>query len=289
MEAVTIDLNEFTPDVVLPVDPEFVEQYHAMAALGEAVARESKVVIVGMARDIGNILPVTIARLQEIGSDFGRWTAVIVENDSTDDTKAVLQSWAESSGGNVLADCRDLGHDDLRGFEASRVQRYATYRNRYRELARDRWPDADYVLAVDMDPWGGFSESGISNSLGWMHTMPAAACMASTSIYRAITDGKTKVWAHYDAWAFRAWGDSARFDRYFPLWLPPPGAAPIKVYSAFGACALYDAKRFYEAEYVSIDGDIEHAGFHKNIREAGGEIYLNPASRVVMHWLSEYL
>ena len=289
MEAVTIDLNEFTPDVVLPVDPEFVEQYQAMAAFGEAVARDSKVVIVGMARDIGNILPVTIARLQEIGSGFGRWTAVIVENDSTDDTKAVLQSWAESSGGNVLADCRDLGHDDLRGFEATRVQRYAMYRNRYRELARDRWPDADYVLAVDMDPWGGFSESGISNSLGWMHTMPAAACMASTSIYRAITDGKTKVWAHYDAWAFRAWGEAARFDRYFPLWLPPPGAAPIKVYSAFGACALYDAKRFYAAEYVSIDADIEHAGFHKNIRDAGGEIYLNPASRVVMHWLSEYL
>lgn len=287
MEAVTVSLNEFTPDVVLPVDPEFAEQYESMRALGESVANDSSIVLVGMARDIGNILPVTIARLEEIASHFGQWNAVIVENDSTDDTKAVLQSWAE--GGNVLADCRDLGREDLRGFESTRVQRYAEYRNRYTQLARDHWPDADFVLAVDLDPWGGFSESGILNSVGWMHTMPSAACMASTSIYRATTDAKNKVWAHYDAWAFRAWGEAPRFDRYFPLWLPPPGAAPIKVYSAFGACALYDAKRFYAAEYVSIDGDIEHAGLHQNIRKAGGEIYLNPASRVVMHWLNEYL
>lgn len=289
MEDITIDLNQFTPDVVLPVEPEFQEQYDRFSAAGSVVAANSHVVVVGMARDIADILPVTIARLKDIGSQFRRMSVVVVENDSKDNTKSVLQSWADSSQGEVIADCRDLGREDLRGFEPSRVQRYADYRNRYREIARDHWPDADYVLAVDLDPWGGYSSSGIMNSIGWMQALPNAACMASTSIYRAATDGDGRVWAHYDAWAFRLYSEACRFDRYFPLWLPPPGSAPIEVFSAFGACALYDAKRFYEAQYVSVDGDIEHSGLHANIRKGGGRIFLNPASRVVMHWFHEYL
>lgn len=284
-DAVTIRLNEFPPDSVLPVDEEFADDYALDVQDGCEIAAESSVVFVGMARQIADVLPVTIHRLEEIGSRFRQWNAVVVENDSTDGTKGVLESWRDARAGGVIVDCRDLGREHLHGFERLRVERYAEYRNRYREIAANAFPRADYVIAVDLDPWGGFSLDGVMHSLAMFGELPEAACMASTSLYRARTDAGKLTWAHYDLWALRMYGPRPRFDPWQPLWLPPPGAKPIRVVSAFGALATYIARPFYEAQYRSIDGDIEHVGLHLSLADSGWQCYLNPASRVVMHWL----
>jgi hypothetical protein len=71
------------------------------------------------------------------------------------------------------------------------------------------------------------------------------------------------------------------------LWLPPAGCEPIRVFSAFGAAALYRPEAFYRCAYESIDGDIEHSGLHRAMAKAGWEIYLNPAQRSLMLWLTE--
>jgi len=70
-------------------------------------------------------------------------------------------------------------------------------------------------------------------------------------------------------------------------WLPPPGCPPIRVFSAFGAAALYRPEAFFECQYRSIDGDIEHSGFHRDMIERGWEIYLNPAQRSLMQWVPD--
>jgi len=285
MEAVTIRLDEFGPDSVLPVDEEFAEEFAVAVRDGREIASESSVVFVGMARQIADVLPVTIHRLEEIGACFRDWGAVVVENDSTDGTKDVLASWRDARSGRVVVDCRDLGRDHLHGFERLRVERYAEYRNRYREIAATSFPRADYVIAVDLDPWGGFSLDGVMHSLAMFGEHPHAGCMASTSLYRARTDSGKLTWAHYDLWALRMYGPRIRFEPWQPLWLPPPGAPPIRVVSAFGALATYRARPFYDAEYRSTDGDIEHVGLHLSMAASGWQCYLNPASRVVMHWL----
>jgi hypothetical protein len=286
MEAVTVQLDDYTPDGVLPVDKEFTAEYSKAVEIGAEIASRSSVVFVGMARQIGEILPVTIARLERIGSRFSSWSAVVVENDSTDDTKEVLRDWQQRSNGRVLADCRDLGREHLHGFESTRVERYAEYRNRYLELAKAEFGEADYVVAVDMDPWGGYSSDGVMHSVYELSGNVQAGCMASTSIYRASTDSGKLTWAHYDLWALRIYGAAVRFEPWQPLWLPPPGASPIPVVSAFGALATYKAEAFFNARYRSIDGDIEHVGFHLDMASQGWGIFLNPASRVVMHWLN---
>ena len=96
METVTVNVEQFTPDDVLPVEPEWQADYHDAVSRGREVARQQSVVIVGQARSIGAMLPHTIRRLEEIGNCFRSWSAVIVENDSIDDTKAVLQAWADA-------------------------------------------------------------------------------------------------------------------------------------------------------------------------------------------------
>ena len=286
MEVVTVNIEEFTPDAVLPVEDEWRDDYERAVRKGRERTEMLDVVIIGQARSIGGMLPHTIRRLEQIGNCFHSWGAVVVENDSVDDTKSVLQAWEKSRPGQVVADCRDLGCEHLHGFERSRVERYAEYRNRSLEIAKDRWPHAHFVLAVDLDPWGGYSVEGILSSAYWIENTPYAAGMASTSLYQAATATGETMWAHYDQWAFRQWSWAPRWDRYFLQWLPPPGVEPIPVKSAFGACVLYDAPMLFEdgCRWESIDGDIEHVGLHRQIADAGGQMYLNPASRVVMHW-----
>lgn len=286
MERVTVDISQHSPDSVLPVEDEWVDDYDKDVAHGRELAKSKSVVIIGQARNIGAMLPHTIRRLEEIGNCFRTWSAVVVENDSEDNTKDALHAWANARPDQVIADCRDLGREHLHGFERARVERYAEYRNRSLEIAEERWPDADFVLAVDLDPWGGYSLEGVLSSVAWLKYLPNAAGMASTSLYEAVTATGDRVWAHYDQWAFRQWSWTPRWDRYFVQWLPPPGVEPIPVKSAFGACVLYDSFPLFDLKcrWHSIDGDIEHVGLHRQIADKGGRMYLNPASRVVMHW-----
>ncbi len=291
MKTYRINPNRHRAEDILPVDSEFFDLFFEVASEGKAVASEQKVCFVGMARDIEGVLPVNLSRLEAIGSLFREWSAVVVENDSQDATKSVLYEWEEKHAGRVIADCRDLGAERLSGFEATRVERYATYRTRYRDIASDHFGDSDVVIAVDLDPWGGWSEWGVLNGIGWMERLPKAAGMASVSIYQqevTAQDGERgKLLCHYDQWAWRYAGWQHRWEKHFPLWLPPPGSPPIQCRSAFGALCIYRADPFFTHAPVSIDGDIEHVGLHREMAKAGWDFYINPAQRTLMHWIPD--
>jgi hypothetical protein len=270
--------DRYSPDDVHPVDPEWQQLYDLATAEGGRLAKRQKIVICGMARNIAGILPVTFRRLEQICQQFGDYGIVIVENDSEDETKAVLEAYRDADPDHVIVDCRDHGWQHLHGFEAERVQRYATLRNRYREIARDAWPDADVVLCVDLDCWGGWSVPGLLNGLAWLERKKAAGCMASLSLFQHQFFAEGPAWGHYDTWALRLHGWTSRIVAWKSLWLPPAGCEPIRVFSAFGAAALYRPEAFYRCAYESIDGDIEHSGLHRAMAKAGWEIYLNPLS-----------
>lgn len=276
-----------TPDAVLPVDHEFAAQYADVTCEGAMIAARAKVVFVGMARQIGGILPVTLSRIADFGKHVREITCVIVENDSTDSTKEVLAKFASENPKSVVVDSSDNGRPHLRGFEAKRVEAYAEYRNRGRELAKKHFGDADYVIVVDLDAWGGWSTHGLINGIGWHERIKDAACMASTSLFQHpgnIVDGQ-RPWCHYDQWAFRWHGWRSRIEPWFTFWLPPPGAHPVLVNSAFGAAAVYKAEPYFACKYASIDGDIEHVGLHREMQAKGWSIWLNPAQRTLMHWI----
>ena len=287
-KAIELD-QSITPDKVLPVDHEFAAQYADVTCEGATIAARSKVVFVGMARQIGGILPMTLGRILDLSKHFKSTCVVIVENDSTDSTKEILSAFAAENPKTVVVDSQDLGRPHLRGFEPNRVQAYAEYRNRGRELAKEHLGDADYVIVVDLDAWGGWSAHGLINGIGWLDRIKDAACMASTSLFQHpgnFVDGK-QAWCHYDQWAFRWHGWKARMEAWFTFWLPPPGAHPIRVLSAFGAAAIYKAEPFFACKYESVDGDIEHSGLHRNMIEKGWSVWLNPAQRTLMHWMPE--
>lgn len=283
-QLVSVDCTKHSPNKVLPVPQEFAAEYADTTTEGMRAASQMHVTICGMARNIAGILPVTFARLNEIGRHFESYNIVVIENDSEDGTQDVLKKLEAEDRLHVEAVCNTMGWPHLHGFERDRVERYAILRNMYRDRVAKDYRHTDVVLVVDFDCWGGWSVQGLLNGIGWLKRYKHAACMASTSLFQGLEVDGTKTFAHYDTWALRVHSWKEQIVPWKTAWLPPPGAPPIKVFSAFGAAALYRPEAFFECEYRSIDGDIEHAGLHQQMIERGWSIYLNPAQRSLMMW-----
>lgn len=276
--------NKHSPDEVLPVHSEWADLFEEVTQEGRERASISHITICGMARNIGGILPASFARLGKLTEHFKDFGIVIVENDSTDDTKAVLKKLTDSNPGRVYCSINDFNWPHLHGFEPERVQRYAMLRNMYREAIFEKFPGTDIILAVDLDCWGGWSIDGLLNGVGWMRRYKDAACMASTSLYQGLMIGSEMRFGHYDTWALRVHSWDEPLMAWKTAWLPPPGSPPVELFSAFGAAAFYRPEAFATTEYVSINGDIEHAGLHQQMIADGWKIYLNPAQRSLMTW-----
>jgi hypothetical protein len=161
----------------------------------------------------------------------------------------------------------------------------AGYRNQCQELVRRHAPDADYVIIVDLDAWGGWSTHGVINGIGWHERLADAGCMASTSLFKhaAYRIGQEAVWCHYDNWAYRCYGWAPRMGPWFTFWLPPPGHPPLEVNSAFGGLGIYKTAAYLASEYSGED--CEHVPFHARMKEKGWSVFLNPSQRCVMTWL----
>jgi hypothetical protein len=279
--------NDHLPDNVLPVDPEFATQYARVTSDGAIKATDSTVAIVGLARNLGDLLPETMRRIYETAYRFADFRIIIVENDSTDGTKQQLAAWAQDDPEHVIVQVSDTGRPQLRGFEAARMQAMAEYRNRCHDLVAEHYPQADYVIVVDMDAWGGWSVQGVLNGIGWHELLPQAGGLMSVSLFKhpGILVGGEVQWCHYDQFAFRWYGWHKRLESWFSFWLPPPGVEPLIVNSAFGGLGIYKTAAYLSSRYSSPDGDCEHVHFHRMMKGKGWSMHLNPAQRCVMSWL----
>jgi len=282
------EIAAHSPDLMAPVEDEWLQEFQSATLLGRQSAAHSSVVFVGMARSIESVLPFSIQRIQEIGKSFARWHAVVVENDSTDTTKDILHAWQESDPARVRVSCTDYGdRPHLHGWEPERVERYAQYRNEGRTMAQEIAPDADYVIVLDLDAWGGYSQDGVLNSIFWLERILTAGAMASVSLFEIKDQSGTVYLCHYDQWAFRWESYTHRIREWFTRWIPPIGSQPMLVKSAFGGLCVYKAAPFFASHYFSDQGDIEHVGLHKSLKANGYDVFLNSASRVTMHWIPE--
>jgi hypothetical protein len=168
----------------------------------------------------------------------------------------------------------------------------AEYRDSCQRWVRACAKDADYVVVIDFDAWGGWNDDGVLNGLGWLVELPGAYGMSSVSLFQHDFGGG-RDWYHYDLWALRGVGQAdCYFDTYQNgyggfgyTWLPPVGSPPVLVSSAFGGMTIYRADAYLRGTYDGTT-DCEHAPFHKSIAKATGQhLFLNPSQRCVMHWM----
>jgi hypothetical protein len=260
----------------LPTDrPVFstMKNSHYLEQLDKGVekARNQSVVICGLVRDLEEILPLTLWRMEKMGEMFGDYQIVIYENDSKDHSLKILQDHtARNPRIHLLSDCLgDPVNPPIRCL--NRVERMATYRNQYREYVSDHFSHYDLVIVVDMDLPGGWDLNGISHSLAhndWDF-------IGSYGLIRKNYLNRQKS-LQYDAWAYREFGNyNALTTKQVNYLHWPENAGLIPVYSCFGGMGIYRMEALVECEYRG--GDCEHVSLHRQMRKKGMDrLFLNP-------------
>lgn len=264
---------------------DYVDSYKEHVEYGLAEARRQKLAIVSICRNAMPHLKNTLRLVDELAGLWRDCAYYVYQNDSSDETAAVLDDFAIRQW--VTVEHGTMGGEDSRGFEPERTMRLAKCRSRCQEWVRQNAADAGYVLVLDSDPHGGFSVDGVLNSLGWFCEMLGQSlrnrepgAMASYSLFmREETPGVYGA-AQYDAWAARwnHWEDDRQM-QWFHLFMPPVGSNPIPMNSAFGGLCLYRREAFLSGVYEG--GDCEHVALHRSMQRAGYQLYLNPGSRYV--------
>jgi hypothetical protein len=286
MPTITLDeIERHHPDVLLPPDPEFAEEYAAAVAHGREVASRSSVAFVFLARNAMPWLPRTLERLEQTASCFRSWSAFAMENDSVDDTKAVLAEWSDGQQRHVSLNINGRPHLNYT-IDPVRTHALAEYRAACQTFVRNGEP-VDYVAVLDSDPWGGWSVDGLMTSVAHMEAGDWWG-LGSYSWCEMRAGGEI-IPAHYDGFAFRwfGWQHRTPLD-WFHLMRPPIGAPPVPVNSAFGQLALYRADAYLRGVYTGET--CEHCTLHKSIAEhpeTKGRFGFNPSMRCVSFWVPE--
>ena len=248
------------------------KEYRDRVRRGRSVMRDRRVVICGLARDLAQILPATIARIERLGRMFADYRVVVYENDSVDATPQILSRWRKANRRvTVLSERRRDPVNPVAGC-LRRAARMANYRNQCRRLIRSRLSDFDHTLVVDMDLDGGWSYEGVANTFGHEHWDFVGSYGIIERSYLTQT-----LLVQYDAWAFRAKGSYVRIPTKIANHMRFSRGDPmLEVHSCFGGLGVYRMKAMLTCRY---DGsDCEHVCFHRSMRKAGlDRLYLNPS------------
>jgi hypothetical protein len=239
---------------------------------------ETSVVIWGLARDVADVLPATLARIEKLGEMFGDYQAVIYENDSADATRHILEEWSDKNGKAtcIFEDRDDPVNPQTR--DMGRVDRMAYYRNQCRKFVAEEYGEHPYSIIVDMDLPGGWSYEGVANTfghIGWdmvgsngiFYDHPAVARLGHP--------------LYFDVFALR-------IEDYTPIdgtvgnlmhWEPGSELVPVK--SCFGGLGVYNMEAMRRCSYSG--GDCEHVPFHRQMSQQGmSRLFLNP-SQIVLY------
>ena len=251
------------------------EEYIDRIVCGADIASNSTVLITGLARNIEENVASLLHRIRNIGTMFSKYDVFIFENDSSDDTKYLLQQNLYNIKNYYLSlnDFNKKRHDNDTNFD--RTVDMAFYRNHYLDFLRNNSTEYDYVIVLDTDILGGYSYEGILHSLSYNFDI--------TTSNGLIYQNEQKL--YYDTWAYR------RLDHPEPhisgeinMLNYSRGEEPIKVLSAFGGTAIYKSEVLLgDEKYLS--GDCDHVTLHKQLNR---DVWINP-SQIVLYNRSYYV
>ncbi|MDR3058403.1 MAG: hypothetical protein LBU84_09720 [Prevotella sp.] len=117
------------------------------------------VAIVALARDCAIPLNKSIPKIERLRSFFCKSTVVVVENDSIDDTKKILQQWSETAS-DVIILSKDLHEDTIPKKSVKmvnpassivRIKKMSRFRNVYMDYLHNHADTFDFIIVIDID------------------------------------------------------------------------------------------------------------------------------------------
>lgn len=238
-----------------------------------------KAVICGCAKNIEQYLQKSLNKVVEIGKYFDEYKLVIYENDSSDNTLEVLNSYKDKLPIYIISETGIAAKYKIR----AHILAYC--RNKIIEYINNTLLDTfkpDYYINIDLDDLcinldTSYIPELLENNKDW------DAIFANTN---------NKPNEFYDYWALRTEKNQHNFwSRYYKreyklsnffnkiahVKYIPKTEPPYKVLSAFGGFGIYKIDKIKGCIYngkwknnkglVDIQQDCEHVSFHKDIRE----------------------
>lgn len=276
------------PEEMFSCRTEQEKEYKQLIGIGYKQMKQKRIVICGLARDTALSLDIMMQRLEKTGKLFKDYKVIIFENDSVDGTRKKLKTWQQCNQHVTLLECGvpdcKLGNKPLYEYGligGGRIQRMAQFRNYYLQVVQNKFSDFDYMMIVDMDLKGPWSNDGIAHTVAqkeWdavaafgLHSFPGTAGMVLT-VYDALAY-VSKEGSYTDPQDFVI--NYFKMNFYDLLGIQK-GDPMIPVKSAFSGFALYKINSIKGSSYF---GNIcEHIGLHKQMAQNGHDkLFINPS------------
>ena len=266
----------------------------------------TKVAVCGLARDCAPNLPGNIKKIERLRKCFQASYVVVVENDSRDRTKDILQNWSDSRK-DVFILSEDTGERTIPEqspgqvrpwFSRHRIERLAKFRNKYLDYVENNLA-VDALVLLDLDVFS-FSVDGIANTFG--QPIPWHAVTANG---KNIPEGREffNGYMYYDGYALKETADTRPQTEEMIFGYQnifkglKPGMPMVRVASAFNGLAVYKMDAVRGARYcclVNKDPHVEaacdHVSLHQHMAERGHDlIYVNPAQIVMYNTYANWL
>ncbi len=269
----------------------YTSEIEQMKEQGLQNMSESSVVICSIVRDCGKQLKVNIPIIERLRSQFKESAVIVVENDSIDDTKAILANWkTQANDVHILGeDTKQLTipvkkKDGVNPFYSHhRIEKMSRFRNMYMDYLDSLERQYDYLIVIDLDI-NYFDFEGIVHSFGQDISWDALVANGTKFLFKRCK----KVF--HDTYALRELGDERPLTeeiiegnrtkwnflkKHHPL---------IPVASGFNGLAIYKYESVKGCRYQALDNDdpqvqvlCEHVAFHQQMaQKRHGNIYINP-------------
>lgn len=276
-----------TIEDLLPPSPEFLDLYNKKVEAGVEYTKTIDLAIMCLARNIGDRLRQSLPFLLNLPY-FKSINIVVFENDSSDNTKELLQELDNQySNLHIISSNLNRPHLPLSKHN-DRTNALAEYRNFCKNIITDKLSHCEYTSVLDLD-FIDINVGGWLNTFGWFAQDESLQAIAGNSFqFKHIFSAEHKNIWNYDSWAFRGnwWIDKqtevSTYDPmlWFGFWITPVGSPLIKVNSAFGGLCTYKTKWLTMEQYEGYD--CEHVCFHKNLyKHPDFNLNLNPSQTIL--------
>ena len=245
---------------------------------------EQEVVVLGLCRDVANVVENDVLRLLESFQDFSKIHFRFVESDSSDLTLHVLEKIRLN-----VPHFQFFSFGDLEERIPDRLLRIGYCRNRCLEVLRSdkTLANCSYVVVSDLDGTNQLLTREAVMSC-WKRS-DWDVCMANQAApYYDIFALRHPEWSPNDCFQYdiqlRESGlnpfvarEKAIYSRMITI---PSDSDWISVDSAFGGLAIYKRELFDDVSYESNSPvgypECEHVILHRQMKAAGARLFINP-------------